>query len=488
MRTRLPRPRAAVVGALLLSLLGAASPTPATAAAASAPAPGAAATTASQLLQQLPVAAENTVPGFVPVLFLQDGTRPTASSCGAPHDVRVAEALVSRPVLSDDGCDIDGTWRSAWDDTEVSSGQEVSVHHVPLAEAWRSGASTWTAQQQRDHAEDLAFAASLLVVSRAVDAARADRDPGSWLPPATGARCEYAASWVQVKHRWNLSVDPREQAALAGVLAGCGDPVVAPPPAGTAAPFSVTAQPRDGVLKGQTLASGRSITSPNGRYSLVMQQDGNLVAHAPGGRVLWHSRTWGHPGASMSVQYDGNLVVYATSGRALWHSGTYRYPTPSDVPYVYLRLQDDGNAVLYREGGPALWWSGWDRTGLTVGQGLVRGQQLTSANGRYHAVLQADGNLVVYGPGSRPLWFNGAYGSDRLQLERNNNLVTWWSSVVTWQTSGFQDPGARAVVQDDGNLVLYRSDGRAFWYSGWDVGQTATSPSGGTRVDSTQRR
>ena len=104
-------------------------------------------------------------------------------------------------------------------------------HLVALAEAWMSGASAWTADQRRAYANDLGYLWSLQAVTASVNRSKSDKDPGEWLPRAVEVRCVYAQRWVTVKHRWNLSVDARERAALDGLLSGgCGDAVLDLPP------------------------------------------------------------------------------------------------------------------------------------------------------------------------------------------------------------------------------------------------------------------
>ena len=110
------------------------------------------------------------------------------------------------------------------------SGIEVD-HVVALADAWRSGGSSWP------YAKLLAFAndpLGLLAVAGEQNQAKSDSDAAQWLPPQ--GRCAYAARQVAVKAKYELSVTPAERAALAGVLAQCpqeplprgGTPTLAP--------------------------------------------------------------------------------------------------------------------------------------------------------------------------------------------------------------------------------------------------------------------
>jgi hypothetical protein len=240
------------------------------------------------------------------------------------------------------------------------------------------------------------------------------------------------------------------------------------PASAPSAPVTPEAAAGDRLPAGTSRAAGQLLVSPNGRYTLELQADGNLVVYAPGRRALWHARTWGNPGVSLAVQDDGNLVLYSSAGRALWHSDTWGNAGGRVV------LQDDGNLVLYTAGGTAVWFTGWDRgpgapsDTLWARQQLTAGQSLTSADGRYHAVMQPDGNLVVYAAGQRAVWYTRTWGlpGSRLTLQADGNLVVYTASrLVPWYSGTWGHPDTRLVMQSDGNLVLYAGSGRALWSS-----------------------
>lgn len=58
---------------------------------------------------------------------------------------------------------------------------------------------------------------------------------------------------------------------------------------------AVQAQGSDGTLRpGEELAQGESVVSPNGKYQLILQHDGNLVLYVTANdTALWDSRTVG---------------------------------------------------------------------------------------------------------------------------------------------------------------------------------------------------
>jgi hypothetical protein len=96
-----------------------------------------------------------------------------------------------------------------------------------------------------------------------------------------------------------------------------------------------------------TLSFGQSIKSCDGRFTLIMQTDGNLVLYF-NGVALWATDTNGC-GDHAVMQGDGNFVVYAASNAPCWSSNT------ANNPGAFLTLQNDGNLVIYN--GPAIWSS-----------------------------------------------------------------------------------------------------------------------------------
>lgn len=141
--------------------------------------------------------------------------------CNTRQEVLLEEALVSPEQGT--GCTISGgEWYSEYDATVTDNARSLDIdHRVPLAEAWDSGASSWTAADREAYANDLGDARSLVAVSARTNRSKGDQDPTTWMPPYAGDRCQYLAYWVVVKTRWQLAVDPAEQEALQENLAGC---------------------------------------------------------------------------------------------------------------------------------------------------------------------------------------------------------------------------------------------------------------------------
>ncbi|MGR8010765.1 HNH endonuclease family protein [Streptomyces hypolithicus] len=125
-------------------------------------------------------------------------------------------------VQQDSSCAaVSGNWFSEYDGATWSAASDVDIDHmVPLAEAWRSGASSWTTSQRQVFANDLGQP-QLIAVTDNVNQSKSDQDPGEWLPPLTSYRCTYARMWVDVKHHYSLTVDSTEKSALQGILNNC---------------------------------------------------------------------------------------------------------------------------------------------------------------------------------------------------------------------------------------------------------------------------
>lgn len=101
--------------------------------------------------------------------------------------------------------------------------------------------------------------------------------------------------------------------------------------------------------KALVLNVDKSITSPDGRFRLLMQADGNLVLYQ-GDSALWSSQTNGTGANFAAFGLDCRLAVYQ-GGASLWSSGA-----PS-VAGCNLALQNDGNLVIYSPSGSPVWTS-----------------------------------------------------------------------------------------------------------------------------------
>jgi hypothetical protein len=150
-------------------------------------------------------------------------------------------------------------------------------------------------------------------------------------------------------------------------------------------------------------------------------------------------------GAVVATVTPANATIGCTGGTGCSHQTTLYFNGTTVInfvgetkewwgPFTVLKLQDDGNLVLYCQGqgsNAAVW-----------------------ASNTAHP---------------RPSWDDGFDGSE-LHLEYNGNLSVWWDYVndnpVEKWSSGTGPKGWEAIVQADGNFVIYDEYGAPLWTSG----------------------
>jgi hypothetical protein len=127
-----------------------------------------------------------------------------------------------RSVQANQNCKAtSGQWLSRYDNKTVTDAGALDIDHmVPLANAWRSGANSWTDDKRSQFANDITRP-QLFAVSLSVNRAKGDQDPSQWKPPYRGYWCEYAQNWVAVKRHWQLTVTEAEKKALVDMLGTC---------------------------------------------------------------------------------------------------------------------------------------------------------------------------------------------------------------------------------------------------------------------------
>jgi hypothetical protein len=116
----------------------------------------------------------------------------------------------------------------------------------------------------------------------------------------------------------------------------------------------------DKLNANEDLVNVGSITSQDGRFTLIMQGDGNLVLYRSGGNARWATNTDGRVVSQAIMQGDGNFVMYGPGGSYIWDTATDGHPG------AYLTIQNDGNIVIYDTVGNPLWASNTNIVHRTV--------------------------------------------------------------------------------------------------------------------------
>jgi hypothetical protein len=105
---------------------------------------------------------------------------------------------------------------------------------------------------------------------------------------------------------------------------------------------------------GQALTPDQSVSSPDGKYRLVYQREGDLVLYGPDRTRVWSSETLGETAGRAIMEAGGGLVVYDADGSEVWTAGTGGHPG------AYVVVENDGRVAIYAPGHVRLWASGND--------------------------------------------------------------------------------------------------------------------------------
>ncbi|MFG1917864.1 DUF1524 domain-containing protein [Micromonospora sp. NPDC048898] len=173
--------------------------------------------TAQSQLNALNVATQGSTSGYSRDLF--------------PHWITISGSCNTREqVLKRDGTSVgvdsscaatSGRWYSPYDGATWTAASDVDIDHVvPLAEAWRSGANSWTTSRRQSFANDLTHP-QLIAVTDNVNQSKGDQDPSTWQPSLSSYRCTYSKMWITVKYNWSLTLQSSEKSALQSMLNTC---------------------------------------------------------------------------------------------------------------------------------------------------------------------------------------------------------------------------------------------------------------------------
>jgi hypothetical protein len=141
----------------------------------------------SQAITDLPTAAESRA-GYSRDLF-KHWVDADGDGCDTRDEVLISEAEEAPSVGS--GCAISGgRWFSYYDGVSQTSASALDIDHmVPLAEAWDSGAGSWSSATREAYANDLGDYRTLVGVTASENRSKGDQDVAEWLPPQQ--QCRY---------------------------------------------------------------------------------------------------------------------------------------------------------------------------------------------------------------------------------------------------------------------------------------------------------
>jgi Protein of unknown function (DUF1524) len=145
------------------------------------------------------------------------GWDPPQSSCDAREAALIRDG---EAVEVGSNCKVEsGTWLDPYTNQTFTEPSDIDTDHVvPLANAWRSGASKWNKGARERYANDPKV---LLSVEDNANQSKGDKGPEAWKPPNDAEWCDYAVRWIGIKDKYDLSVNEQEKAALVEMLDAC---------------------------------------------------------------------------------------------------------------------------------------------------------------------------------------------------------------------------------------------------------------------------
>lgn len=230
----------------------------------------------------------------------------------------------------------------------------------------------------------------------------------------------------------------------------------------------------------------------------MFNRNGNLVLTS-NNKILWQTDTAGER-TTVFFDYDGNLLVIKRDSyyirdfrdiQVIWSSNTQNRGE-------YMIIEDDGNLVIYDVKGEPVWATNTKQCInfvvlnrlkflyslnlffffmfvclflfqvdlLSKSGQLYKGQYVVSRNRRFKAILQFDGNFVLYANETEALWSsNTTDRGHRVILQRDGNLIIYDELNNPLWTSSTQSQGDYLMCQDDGNMVVMTATNKQVWSS-----------------------
>lgn len=109
------------------------------------------------------------------------------------------------------------------------------------------------------------------------------------------------------------------------------------------------------LFKSQIIYPDQQLETPDRRYRLFLQKDGNAVLYNAQNRAVWATGTDGRGVAYLTLQPNGNLVMRDDRGVAVWHAGI------NNKGGNRFAIRDDGNLMVHNTNNNRVIWQ--SRTG-----------------------------------------------------------------------------------------------------------------------------
>ncbi len=250
----------------------------------------------------------------------------------------------------------------------------------------------------------------------------------------------------------------------------------------------------DNLYAGQSIFNEQQLVSVNRWYIARVGPRGDFFIRAKNQQqdsgFLWQTNTGGSGGYRLTMQSDGNLVLYTSGNSVVWQTGTGSIGSPAGVTWLEWQPTDiraGRNGSFFHEIlGNADDYKGQTRSGtraFTVGNRQIT-LSFTATSGpipdaeRY--LYPTVTNRWNASPAGAPATVVSSTGLWRLNEVFNATITTNPSNpfrsptgygtlttvTAVYQVSTASNYADRAVIQNDGNLVLYNASNVVIWDAG----------------------
>jgi len=245
---------------------------------------------------------------------------------------------------------------------------------------------------------------------------------------------------------------------------------------------------------GTALAGGTVYSSCNGtveyRFGTRMGH-AVIITHADGFVTRYHHLRDVYVSTGQSVGNGHPIGSIGDSGNAAGNPHLHfeirwnNVPLGANRELNYGRMLFAKTALDFKPGPPCTAAPTCNQNAITLsaGEGLGRGQAMFSCDGMVMFVHQSDGNVVLYrkrqNPGQpfswQPRWASGTDGRETsmLLMDWNGDLILYRTlgGGLVWHSNTAGHSGARFVVQEDCNGVIYTPGNVPVWATGTICGQ-----------------
>lgn len=112
-----------------------------------------------------------------------------------------------------------GAWIDPYSGKRIEDPKDVDIDHIiPLSNAARQGGQKWSLEQKEKFAND---PDNLLATSAKENRKKGEKGPAKYMPPLKSYHCQYSKSYINLSHKYNLTITKSDKKVLEQALDAC---------------------------------------------------------------------------------------------------------------------------------------------------------------------------------------------------------------------------------------------------------------------------